>query len=199
MNTALLSWPVPEKVISQLVSCLPVYPSSPVTSTVSPRSKQRVVRPCFKYFGGSCCLWDEVQTPWHDDKALQHPICPTAFHPQRCGLVPACLIASLCTFLISERLHLPFLLVAMPSVLFSPETGVFCLCLTEFYLRFKSPPRVSPLGRLLHHSWKLSPCFSGPLWFVYSSSLLSDHTAPFILVCSSVCCNQGTLSGNGHW
>lgn len=110
-----------------------------------------------------------------------------------------CLIASLCTFLISERLHLPFLLVAMPSVLFSPETGVFCLCLTEFYLRFKSPPRVSPLGRLLHHSWKLSPCFSGPLWFVYSSSLPSDHTAPLILVCSSVCCNQGTLSGSGHW
>lgn len=107
-----------------------------------------------------------------------------------------CLIASLRTFLISERLHLPFLLVVMPLLYCSPQTGVFCICLTEFYLGFKSPPRVSPLGRLLHHSWKLTPCFSGPLWLVYSSSLPSDHTAPLILVYSSVCCSQGPLSGH---
>lgn len=196
-NTALPSWPVAEKVISQLVSCLPVYPTS-VNIMVPLRSKQHVVRPCLKYFSGSCCLWDEVQTPWHDDRALQHPICPTAFHPQRCGPVPA--VPNCFT------LYLPYLRAFAPAVpsgchafrVVSPQTGVFCICLTEFYLCFKSPPRVTPLGRLLHHSWKLSPCLSGPLWLVDSSSLPSDHTGPLILVYSSVCCSQGTLSGNGR-
>lgn len=63
--------------------------SSSVNNMVSLSWNQLTAHPCFKYFSSFCYLWDEVQTAWRGDKALQHPICPTAFHPQCCGPVPA--------------------------------------------------------------------------------------------------------------
>lgn len=70
------------------LASLLVHLSSPVNNTDSLSCNQLMAHPCFKYFSGSCYLWHEVQTPWHGDKARQHPICPTAFYPQCCGPAP---------------------------------------------------------------------------------------------------------------
>lgn len=129
------------------------YLSSSVNNMASLSWSQLTAHPCFKYFSSSCYLWDDVQTAWCGDKALQHPICPTAFRPHCCGPMPAmpdCF-----------ALWLPYLCASAPAV--PAACSVFCACEMQFLLPMKSTQGrlLSLTEGLLHHSWKLDVYFSG--------------------------------------
>lgn len=143
------------------------------------------IRPCLKYFSGSCCLWGEVQTPWHDDRALQHPICPTAFHPQRGGPVPA--VPNCFTP------YLPYLRAFAPavpsgchasSVLFPPDRGLLHL-LDGILLRLEVPTEGVSSGKASPSLLETNPLFfwsSVACLFVFSTvrSHCSTHSGLFL-------------------